>query len=181
MDNCDESSRSGSARIAVVIPCYRVADHVLDLIARIGSEVGWIIAVDDACPERTGDLIENKCEDARVKVLRHTSNRGVGGAVMTGYEAARTLPADVVVKLDGDGQMDSALIPALCAPLLNGRADYAKGNAAYAPCWQRDTFVHHQAVIRLLAAVRSYQWLHRDTAATTTRGRLPEGSTTVFF
>ena len=115
----------------MVIPCYRVADHVLDLIARIGSEVGWIIAVDDACPERTGDLIENKCEDARVKVLRHTSNRGVGGAVMTGYEAARTLPADVVVKLDGDGQMDPALIPALCAPLLNGRADYAKGNRFY--------------------------------------------------
>ena len=46
------------ARIAVIIPCYRVAEHVLGVIERIGPEVGWIIAVDDACPQRSGDLIE---------------------------------------------------------------------------------------------------------------------------
>lgn len=118
-------------RIAVVIPCFRVASQVLGVIARIGPEVGWIIAVDDACPEHTGDVIERECHDPRVRVLRHTQNQGVGGAVMTGYAAAIALPADAVVKLDGDGQMDPALIPALCAPLLAGRADYVKGNRFY--------------------------------------------------
>jgi len=118
-------------RIAVVIPCFRVASQVLDVIARIGPEVGWIIAVDDACPEKTGDVIERECRDARVRVLRHDRNLGVGGAVMTGYAAAMTLSADAVVKLDGDGQMDPALIPALCEPLLLGRADYVKGNRFY--------------------------------------------------
>jgi dolichol-phosphate mannosyltransferase len=118
-------------RIAVVIPCYRVAVHVLPLIERIGPEVGWIIAVDDACPEHSGDVIERSCPDPRVTVLRHAENQGVGGAVMTGYRAARGLPAEVIVKLDGDGQMDPELIPALVTSLLRGRADYVKGNRFY--------------------------------------------------
>lgn len=115
-------------RIAVVIPCYRVASQVLGVIERIGPEVGWILAVDDACPEHTGDVIERDCRDPRVRVLRHAQNQGVGGAVMTGYAAAMELPVEAVVKLDGDGQMDPGLIPVLCGPLLAGRADYAKGN-----------------------------------------------------
>ena len=115
-------------RIAVVIPCYRVAAHVLHVIERVGPEVGWIIAVDDACPEHSGDVIEQQCRDPRVKVLRHAENQGVGGAVMTGYAAAVDLPADAVVKLDGDGQMAPELIARLAAPLLAGRADYVKGN-----------------------------------------------------
>jgi glycosyltransferase involved in cell wall biosynthesis len=61
-------------------------------------------------------------------VLRHTENQGVGGAVMTGYLAAMELPAEVVVKLDGDGQMAPEMIAQLAEPLLTGRADYAKGN-----------------------------------------------------
>jgi glycosyltransferase involved in cell wall biosynthesis len=101
---------------------------VLGVIGRIGPEVGWIIAVDDACPEKSGDLIEARCEDPRVRVLRHEENQGVGGAVLTGYAATLELPADVVVKLDGDGQMNPDLISRLAAPLLSGRADYVKGN-----------------------------------------------------
>ena len=122
---------SSGPRVAVVIPCFRVASQVLGVIDRIGPEVGWIIAVDDACPENTGDVIERECRDPRVRVLRHAQNQGVGGAVMTGYAVAIELPADAIVKLDGDGQMDPALIPVLCAPLLNGRADYVKGNRFY--------------------------------------------------
>lgn len=115
-------------RIAVVIPCYRVAAQVVGVIGRIGPEVGWIIAVDDACPEHSGDVIERDCGDPRVVVLRHAENQGVGGAVMTGYRAAISLPAEAVVKLDGDGQMAPELICQLAAPLLAGRADYVKGN-----------------------------------------------------
>lgn len=120
-----------SPRIAVIVPCYRVAEQVIDVIRRIGPEVGWIIAVDDACPQGSGDIIEQGCHDPRVTVLRHEKNLGVGGAMITGYKAARLLPADVVVKLDGDGQMDPALIPTLAEPVLSGRADYVKGNRFY--------------------------------------------------
>jgi glycosyltransferase involved in cell wall biosynthesis len=125
------TNTSSGPRIAVVIPCYRVASQVLDVIGRIGPEVGWIIAVDDACPELTGNLIEQQCRDPRVRVLRHADNQGVGGAVMTGYAAAMALPVEAVVKLDGDGQMDPSLIIHLLTPLLEGRADYVKGNRFY--------------------------------------------------
>lgn len=119
------------ASIAVVIPCYRVAGQVLDVIAGIGPEVGWIFVVDDACPEHSGEVVEREAGDARVRVLRHTVNRGVGAAMMTGYAAALDTPAQVVVKLDGDGQMDPGMIAELAHPLLQGDADYAKGNRFY--------------------------------------------------
>ncbi len=114
--------------IAVVIPCYLVSRHVCDVIARIGSEVDAIYCIDDACPEGSGDLVESQVTDPRVRVLRLAQNQGVGGAVMTGYRQALADGATVIVKVDGDGQMDPALIPLLVAPILRGDADYVKGN-----------------------------------------------------
>lgn len=114
--------------VAVVIPCYRVGRLVLDVIAHIGGEVGWIFVVDDQCPVHTGDLVEAECTDPRVKVIRHEVNRGVGGATVTGYKAAMATNAKVVVKIDGDGQMDPSLIPQLSRAILLGLSDYVKGN-----------------------------------------------------
>ena len=114
--------------IAVVIPAYRVAGHVLEVLAEIGPEVSKIYVVDDACPEGSGALVSAKCADKRVEVLTHTENQGVGGAVVTGYQAALAGGADVVVKLDGDGQMDPAKISEMVAPIVDGNADYTKGN-----------------------------------------------------
>lgn len=114
--------------IAVVIPCYRVVRHVLTVLARVGPEVSAIYCVDDACPEKTADLIEAHCVDPRVRVLRHPHNQGVGGAVLTGYRQALEDGAEVIVKIDGDGQMDPLLIPGFVAPILRGEADYTKGN-----------------------------------------------------
>ena len=115
-------------RVAVVIPCYRVRQHILGVIAAIGDGVDAILVVDDACPERSGDLVAAECRDPRVEVLRHAENAGVGGAVMTGYLRALAEDIDIVVKIDGDGQMDPALIPSFVGPLASGRADYTKGN-----------------------------------------------------
>jgi dolichol-phosphate mannosyltransferase len=115
-------------RIAVVIPCFKVTDHVIDVIARIGPDVDRIFAVDDACPHNSGDFIAAHVTDPRVVVLRHAINKGVGGAVMTGYLAALKEELDIVVKVDGDGQMDPALIPLFIEPIKSGEADYTKGN-----------------------------------------------------
>ena len=117
--------------IAVVIPCYRVRAQVLAVLAGIGPEVAHIYAVDDACPEGSGDWIEQQVRDPRVRVLRHAHNQGVGAAVMTGYAAALADGAEVVVKLDGDGQMDPALIRRFVQPIVRGQADYTKGNRFY--------------------------------------------------
>ncbi len=116
-------------RIGVVIPSYKVRKHILGVIAAMGEEVDRIYVVDDACPEHSGRFTSN-CIAAtpRVRILRHAENRGVGGAVLTGYAAAIEDGVDVIVKVDGDGQMDPRLIPAFVAPIAAGEADYTKGN-----------------------------------------------------
>jgi len=114
--------------IAVVVPSYKVTRHIFEVVAAIGPEVDAIYCVDDACPDGSGDFIERELSDPRVRVLRHVRNLGVGGAVMTGYRQAVADGARVIVKIDGDGQMDPSLLPAFVMPILRGHADYAKGN-----------------------------------------------------
>ncbi len=118
-------------KIAVVIPCYRESKSIMEVIKTIGSEINHIIVVDDACPDRTGELVKDQCKDPRVQVLTHETNRGVGGATMSGYEYAIEQNCEIIIKIDGDGQMDPSLIPTFISPILEGRADYAKGNRFY--------------------------------------------------
>lgn len=114
--------------IAVVIPSYKVRNHILGVINQIGPDVSRIYVVDDCCPDNSGEFVESNCRDERVKVVRNKENQGVGGAVMTGYKAAINDGMDIIVKVDGDGQMDPSLIPDFVAPIVAGKADYTKGN-----------------------------------------------------
>ena len=115
-------------RVHVVIPAYKVTDHILELLARIGPEIEKIIVVDDACPDGSGALVRKSSKDKRVEVIIQSVNGGVGSAVVTGYKRALELGADVVVKLDGDGQMHPEDINKLLIPIQLGEADYTKGN-----------------------------------------------------
>ena len=115
-------------KIAVVIPCFKVIEHILAVIANIGPEVDKIYVVDDCCPVGSGKFVNDNCNDTRVTVLNNPENLGVGGAVMAGYKAAINDEMCVIVKVDGDGQMDPRLIKSFVAPILNGEADYTKGN-----------------------------------------------------
>jgi dolichol-phosphate mannosyltransferase len=117
--------------VAVVIPCYKVSKHILSVIEGIGPEVDSIYVVDDCCPEQTGKLVSSQSSDPRVKVVFHEVNQGVGGATVSGYQAAVSDGIEIVVKVDGDGQMDTSLIPVFIAPIVNGQADYTKGNRFY--------------------------------------------------
>ena len=114
--------------IAVVIPSYRVTNHVKAVIEGIGPEVSSIYVIDDACPDQSGQFVKRNVKDTRVVVITHEENQGVGGAVVTGYRAALEAGANIVVKVDGDGQMNPALISTLVRPILSGEADYSKGN-----------------------------------------------------
>ena len=120
-------------KIAVAIPCYRVSDKILQVIAAIGPEVTRIFVVDDCCPEGSGRMVAESCDDHRVRVIFHQKNLGVGGATMSGFRAGLEEGMEIMVKLDGDGQMNPALIPNLIRPILNGQADYSKGNRFYNP------------------------------------------------
>lgn len=114
--------------IAVVIPCYKVKQHILSVITEIGDEISHIYVIDDACPQNSGQFVVDNCHDQRVTIIYHQKNQGVGAAVMTGYQAAIAGGAEIIVKIDGDGQMDTNLIPYFIEPILVGEADYTKGN-----------------------------------------------------
>lgn len=131
------TTHGGVTGIAVVIPCFRVKAQILSVLEAIGPEVTHIVVVDDACPEKSGAHVRAQCRDPRVVVIEHEVNRGVGGATCTGYRHALTLGVDVLVKVDGDGQMDPRLLPALVLPIAEGRADYTKGNRFYDPAGLR--------------------------------------------
>ena len=115
--------------IAAVIPCYRAENSIADVIAAMPEDVAHIVCVDDASDDGTFAVLEDLADsDDRLHVVQHETNLGVGGAMVTGYRAAINLGADVLVKLDSDGQMDPALLPDLIAPIRAGEADVAKGN-----------------------------------------------------
>lgn len=119
---------SKQPKIAVVIPCYKVKAHILAVISGIGPEVEKIYAVDDCCPENSGEFIEQNNTDARVVIVRNTQNQGVGGAVMAGYQAAINDGMEIFVKIDGDNQMDPSILYKFVEPIIQGEADYTKGN-----------------------------------------------------
>ncbi|MFD2204224.1 glycosyltransferase family 2 protein [Kiloniella antarctica] len=114
--------------IAVVIPCYQVKAHIQRVLEAIPDYVDAVICVDDACPEKSGDYIKSISRDERVSVYWHDQNQGVGGAMLTGFKAAQTAGHEIAVKIDGDGQMDPSLISLFVDPILEGEADYTKGN-----------------------------------------------------
>ena len=115
-------------RIVAVVPCYCVRDAVAAVVEAALAHCDQVICVDDACPEHSGKTLDQAFDDPAVRVIFHAENRGVGGALETGYRAALEAGADVVVKLDGDGQMDPSLIPELVQPILDGDSDYCKGS-----------------------------------------------------
>jgi glycosyltransferase involved in cell wall biosynthesis len=114
--------------LAVVIPAYKASSTILSVIHSIGPEVRTIFLVDDNCPENSGKLVQEKSSDPRVRVIYNAKNKGVGGATLVGYRAALESGAEVIVKIDADGQMDTTRIKDLVQPILTGRADYAKGD-----------------------------------------------------
>src|SRR5262249_32994970 len=94
-------------------------------VATVPALVDHVIVIDDASRDDTGERARGAgaCE-----VIRHAVNRGVGGAITTGYRRALALGVDIAVVMAGDGQMDPHDLPALLDPIADGAADYVKGN-----------------------------------------------------
>jgi dolichol-phosphate mannosyltransferase len=123
-----ENRPPAKPKVAVVLPCFRVKEKIAGVVESLIGQVDYIIAVDDKCPEKSGEWLLAQCKHPSLRVLFHDTNQGVGGAMITGYQAALETDAEVIVKMDGDGQMDARYLGRLIAPLLAGKADFAKGN-----------------------------------------------------
>ena len=114
--------------IAVVIPCYKVHEHILNVLDTIPEYISKIYCIDDGCPENSGKYINENNNDERVNIIYHRRNKGVGAAMVSGYLQALSDNAEIIVKIDGDGQMNPSLISKFIKPIINNAADYTKGN-----------------------------------------------------
>lgn len=114
-------------RVAAVVPAYNESAHIADVIRAMPQYVDLIIVVDDASTDATAQKAE-AAADPRVQVVRHAVQRGVGGATLSGIRSALGRGADLIVKVDGDGQMDPGRMHELLDPLVREGYDYAKAN-----------------------------------------------------
>ncbi len=116
-------------KIAVVVPCFCVRNSILQVIKNIPDFVDSIICVDDKCPEDSGKFIQNSISDPKITVLFNEENKGVGGAVIQGFShILNHKSADIIAKIDGDGQMNPKLLKSFIQPIIEDQCDYCKGN-----------------------------------------------------
>ena len=116
--------------IAVAIPCYKVEQHLEQVVQGLPTFINHIVLVDDCSPDGTPALVDRlAAADARIVAIHHEVNRGVGGAMKTAFRKAIELGVDAVVKVDGDGQMDPRFIEPLVQAL--DHSEFAKGNRLF--------------------------------------------------
>jgi glycosyltransferase involved in cell wall biosynthesis len=113
--------------IATVVPAHDEARWIGEVIGTMPSWVDAIVVVDDGSSDATAEAATARGDD-RVTVIRHSSRRGVGAAILTGYRHALERGADAVAVMAGDGQMDPSDLARVVRPVAHGDADYVKGN-----------------------------------------------------
>ena len=113
-------------RIGLVIPAYNEDRQLGPVLAGAPECADYLIVVDDCSTDDTATVIRSVNDD-RLISLRTENNQGVGGATVLGYLKASELECDIIVKMDGDGQMSAEHLPRLLDAIISGY-DYAKGN-----------------------------------------------------
>ena len=155
------------ARIAVLIPAYNEGRQITDVLKTIPTYVDDVVVIDDASTDDTAAITAAYAEnDPRVLLMTLPENRGVGGALTEGFVWARDNGADVAVTMDGDGQMDPDEMESLIAPLLDGTADFTKGNRLADPdAWREIPRVRlfGNGVLTLLTKIVSGYWHVTDS------------------
>jgi glycosyltransferase involved in cell wall biosynthesis len=151
--------------VAVVVPAYREEQLIVDTLRGVPAFVDRVYVVDDASDDGTGDAART-LGDARVEVLRHERNGGVGASIVTGYKRALADGVDVTAVMAADNQMDPADLAQLVRPVAHGEVDYAKANRLVSgEAWQvipRSRYIGN-AILSLLTKIASGYWHVADS------------------
>jgi len=116
--------------IGVVVPAYNEERLIEETVFSMPKFVDKIIVVEDRSTDNTFRILMELKEKLRGRliIIRHNVNRGVGAAIIRGYEECLNQGIDIAVVMAGDAQMDPGDLPALIKPIANEKADYVKGN-----------------------------------------------------
>jgi len=127
--NSGDVAANSQSMVFVVIPAFNSEDFLEKVVKDALPLADGVVIVDDCSRDSTVGVAERlAAADPRVRLVRHTANQGVGGAMLSGYRFACELGAGIIVKMDSDDQMDPAYLPVLVKPILSKEADYVKGN-----------------------------------------------------
>ncbi len=156
-------------KIGVVVPCYNEETQIGIVIGTMPDFVDHIVIVDDNSKDKTSEIVESykaKQPEGRIQLIRHSENRGVGGAISSGYIWCRDNGIDAAAVMAGDAQMDPADLPELLDPVVEGRADYSKGNRLITgDAWNRIPKVRYfgNTSLTLMTKVASGYWHVTDS------------------
>ena len=115
--------------IAVVVPAYNEEDFIADVILGIPEYVDRVYVVNDASTDKTAQIAQSfALRNDKIKLINHQKNGGVGAAITSGHMKALEKTIDIVAVMAGDNQMPPEFMPALLDPIVEGEADYAKGD-----------------------------------------------------
>jgi glycosyltransferase involved in cell wall biosynthesis len=121
-------------KVAVVVPAYNEEMLVKDAMTSVPDYVDKIYAVNDCSTDKTAEIIEALAKDnLRIKCISHEKNKGVGATIVTGYRQSLEDQMDVIAVMAGDNQMDPTFLESFLDPIIDGRADYTKGNRLLSP------------------------------------------------
>ncbi len=154
--------------IAVVVPAYNEEILIGRVIDTMPDYVDYIVIVDDCSQDLTSDIVKEyqKKGDFTIDLIRHETNKGVGGAIITGYKQAIERQADITTVMAGDAQMDPDDLPQLLDPVVDDKTDYAKGNRLFAgDAWKiipKRRYIGNY-ILSLLTKIASGYWHVADT------------------
>ena len=156
-----------SNKISVVVPCYNEETQIAKVLQTIPDYVDCIVAIDDHSSDKTVDVIESFIKtDARIVLIRHDMNKGVGGSIEAGYVWARDNGMDVAVVMAGDGQMDPDDLTKLLDPIIDEDVDYAKGNRLFTgEAFKKIPKIRYfgNSILSLLTKIASGYWHIADS------------------
>lgn len=154
-------------KIGIVVPCHNEETQIERTLRTMPDWVDRIVVVDDQSPDLTSDVVRRvAAKDPRVHLIRHETNRGVGGAISSGYIWCRDNDIDIAVVMAGDGQMDPIDLPALLDPVVEDRADYTKGNRLVTgEAWKKIPHTRYlgNSALTLLTKIASGYWHVTDS------------------
>lgn len=116
-------------KISLVIPAYNESKLIVPTLEGVPKHIDKIYVIDDASTDNMAEIVRKMAkEDKRIELVQHAENMGVGQGIMTGYLQSSRDGYDIAVVVGGDNQMDLAEVNKFLDPLINGEADYTKGN-----------------------------------------------------
>ena len=154
-------------KIFIVIPAYNEETQIGNVLDSMPDYIDQIIIVDDSSTDKTVEIINSyQTKFQNITLLEHKINKGAGGAMITAYNFAKSMDLDVVVRMDGDGQMAPKDLPALLDPVVEGKADYSKGNRLFTgEAYQKIPKVRYfgNAFLSLFTKIASGYWHVADS------------------